>query len=430
MNIPQLYEIFQQCGQNITIDSRKIEQGCLFFALKGEKFNANEFAKYAITNGAKYAVISDSQFAIEGKTIVVEDTLITLQQLAKYHRNQLKTKIFGITGSNGKTTTKELIYRVLSKKYNAFATQGNLNNHIGVPLTLLSLTNDYEYAIVEMGANHIGEIAELCELSQPEMGLITNIGRAHIGTFGNFENLVKTKLGLFEAIKNRKGLFLLNSSDVVLNQNISGMNIIKYGNADDSLVRCVETDSSMYLNLKVKVENKVYSVNTKLVGAYNTDNILAAITAGLANNIEINEIIDAIAKYVPSNNRSQLMNTEQNTLILDMYNANPTSMKAAIENFSHMTVSNKMLIIGDMLELGDYALIEHQQIVDLIVSLKFCNVILVGLTFGQCSNTDKFLLFANNGELCNYLKNNDIEHKTILVKGSNGIGLKSIIEFL
>lgn len=430
MTIEQIYDIFKKCGK-VSTDTRNIEPNSIFFALKGQKFDANEFVNEAFEKGAAYCVISDKKFFLAEKTILVDDTLKTLQQLAKYHRNQLKTKIIALTGSNGKTTTKELIYKVLSSKYSTIATQGNLNNHIGVPHTLIGIDNSYEFAVVEMGANHIGEIQELCQIAQPNCGLITNIGNAHIGTFGSFENLAKTKLALFEEVKNKGGMFFQNTSDKTIVEATSNyQNITKYGFSDDCFVRCLEQQSNVFLNLKVQVEGKHYDVKTQLIGDYNTDNVLCAIAVGLKTKVEIDKIIDAIATYKPSNNRSQLFKTDKNTLILDMYNANPASMESAIRNFSKSIFENKTLIIGDMLELGQYSAQNHQQIVELINSLNFQDVFLVGSEFYNCTNIKNAKKFVDVSQLCNYLKNNQLTNKTILIKGSNGINLKNCVEFL
>ncbi|MBN2890452.1 MAG: UDP-N-acetylmuramoyl-tripeptide--D-alanyl-D-alanine ligase [Bacteroidales bacterium] len=424
MEIQELYNIFKK-NPVISTDSRKITPNSLFFALKGENFDGNKFAQSAINDGAAYAIISDKNFEIDGKTILVDNTLKTLQELAKFHRKEIDIKIVGITGTNGKTTTKELVAKVLSKQFKTYATQGNFNNHIGVPLTLLSLTNDIEVAVVEMGANHFGEIAELCEISQPNIGLITNIGKAHLEGFGSLENLINTKLGLFEAIKKSNGFFLLNTNDNILTERINNYeNIAEYGKTNNSIVKIVEIFDNIFLKLKVKICTKFYEINTKLIGKYNTDNVLAAIAVGLVNNISTDKIIEAIEEYEPSNNRSQLKKTDKNTLILDMYNANPTSMSLAIQNFAELDLPNKVLIIGDMLELGKNEKQDHQEIIELINNYKFKDVFLVGKILSSCNYSADYKAFENVNLLNEYLQHNEIKDCTILLKASNGTGLK------
>ncbi|MBN2664235.1 MAG: UDP-N-acetylmuramoyl-tripeptide--D-alanyl-D-alanine ligase [Bacteroidales bacterium] len=430
MKTEQLYEIFKQYP-NITTDSRNVPENSIFFALKGNNFDGNKFAETALEKGAKFAVISDKNYAELENTILVKNSLQTLQELAKFNRNELNTKIFAITGSNGKTTTKELINRILSKKYKTFSTPGNFNNHIGLPLSLLSITKEIEIAVIEMGANHLGEIDELCNIALPDMGLITNIGRAHLEGFGSLENLIDTKLGLFRAIKNKNGKFLLNTNDENLSEKIQNYpNIINYGKNETSIVKCVEQNSNIYLNLKVLINNSTYNVNTKLIGSYNTDNILAAITTGIINDVPINDIITAIEEYEPSNNRSQLLKTKNNTLILDMYNANPTSMKAAILNFAEIDLPKKILFIGDMLELGENEVKEHQKIINLINEQNFEFVFIVGKIFGKCNNIKQHFHFDNIQEFTKWLGFNSLKNYSILIKASNGTGLKKCVEYL
>ncbi len=430
MNISELYEIFKQTGK-VSTDSRNISEDCIFFALKGDTFDGNKFAQKAIDLGAKIAVISDKKFEIKDKTILVDDSLKTLQQLAEYHRKQLKTKIIGITGTNGKTTTKELINRVLSKKYKTLSTQGNLNNHIGVPLTLLSLNSDIEYAVVEMGANHNGEIAELCDLVIPDIGIITNVGKAHLEGFGSFENLIKTKLALFYAIKSNNGTFLLNTNNDILTERIKNYyKIIEYGKSNNSLAKITESFNELFLKLVVKIKGDNHLIQTQLIGKYNIDNILAAISVGLLTKVPVEKIIEAIEKYKPENNRSELRKTAKNTLILDMYNANPTSMKAAVENFADIDAHRKMLIVGDMLELGKNEQEEHQKIIDLIIQNRFKDVFLVGKIFKSCNSPNHFKNFEDVESLNLYLQKKELKGHTILLKASNGTGLKKCIDNL
>lgn len=428
MDIQELYKIFQ-ATPIISTDSRNIPENCIFFALKGDNFDGNKFAQKAIDAGANFAIISDENYKIEGKTILVDDTLKTLQELAKFHRQQIDIQIVGITGTNGKTTTKELVATVLSQKFSTYATKGNFNNHIGVPLTLLSLTKETEIAVVEMGANHIGEIAELCKIALPDLGLITNIGKAHLEGFGSLENLINTKLGLFEAIKKVNGVFLLNTNDNILSSRISNYNkITEYGKSDNSKVKLSEIFSdSVFLKMVVRIDNDNYLINTNLVGNYNVDNVLAAISVGLEFDIPINIIIEAIENYEPSNNRSQLKKTDTNTLILDMYNANPTSMSLSITNFADIDLPRKVLIIGDMLELGKNEIQEHQEIVNLVKKYKFHKVFLVGKLFNSCDFISDYFAFENIDLLNDYFQKNELKNCSVLLKGSNGTGLKRCV---
>ena len=428
--INKIYEKYLISGK-VTTDSRNVPQGSIFFALKGDKFDGNKFAQQAIDNGADFCVISDKNYEIKGKTFLVEDTLKALQKLAKTHRNNLKINTIGITGSNGKTTTKELVKAVLSQKYKTLATQGNLNNHIGVPLTILSLDNTYEYAVVEMGANHIGEIAELCDIAQPNYGIITNIGFAHLEGFGSLENLINTKLALFDAVKKQKGTFLLNADDKYLTNYVKNYDkIIKFGYSTGDLVKVIEEFNELFIKLVVKINNENHLIKTQLVGKYNISNILAAITIGLTCGISADNAIIAIENYKPANNRSELRKTNKNTLILDMYNANPTSMKASIENFAEIDLPRKMLIIGDMLELGKNEQEEHQKIINLIEKLAFKDVVLIGKIFASCSIPENYIVFETIDDFIKNLQQNPIKNYSILLKASNGTGLKKCVEYL
>ncbi len=431
MNITQLYEKYIE-NPVITTDSRNVPEGSIFFALKGDNFDGHKFVEKALQKGAKYAVISDKNYEIEGKTFLFDDTLKTLQELAHAHAMRMNADVIGITGSNGKTTTKELIYSVLKKKYKVLATKGNFNNHIGVPLTILSVADDVELAIIEMGANHQGEIAELCEIAHPVMGVITNIGNAHLGGFGSLENLIETKLALFRYIEKLNNIFFLNTSDEILSKRVRFVipRIFLYGKDENSIVRAKEIFNDVFLKLKVVISGKDYDISTKLIGKYNVDNIFAAITVGIINEVPINDIITGIEEYEPTNNRSQLIETEDNTLILDMYNANPTSMHEAIDNFSKINLPNKNLIIGDMLELGEVEQAEHQQIVNFVNTLQFDEIYLIGEIFGNCDNIKKHKSFKNIDDFNNYLVKNKIKGKSILLKASNGTGLKKCVEFL
>ncbi len=434
MNISDLYNIFLR-QPDISIDTRKIKHGDIFFALRGNT-NGNQYAKPAIEQGAAYAIVDDPEYYKNtGKYILVDNTLKTLQQLASYHRKQLNTKIIGLTGSNGKTTTKELIASVLSTKYKVFATRGNLNNHIGVPLSLLSMNSTHEIGIIEMGANHIGEINDLCEIASPELGLITNIGNAHIEGFGSFEGVKKAKSELYQYIKKSNGLVFVNNDNDVLMQLAHELQIPfkSYGSGDDSDFKGACIPSELFLELYFfSSENKKVHIKSNLVGSFNCENVLAACAFGKYFDISDQSVKKAIELYTPENNRSQLYKTSNNQLILDYYNANPTSMKAAIQHFAQIDAKNKIPIIGDMLELGDISDKEHKDIAELLEQ-EFQQVILVGKNFRQTTdqyNYKNIQAFNNTNDLADFLKANPIKNAFILLKGSRAIGLEGIIPFL
>ena len=426
MLIKELYQIFIKHPQ-VSTDTRKIIKDSIFFALKGENFDGNLFASSALENGAAFAVIDNEKYYINnGKYILVDDTLGTLQLLAINHRQNFTIPFFGITGTNGKTTTKELINSVLSQKYETLATFGNLNNHIGVPLTILGITNDTEIAIIEMGANHVGEIGELCTIAQPDYGIITNLGKAHLEGFGSFEGIIKAKNDLYKYIKNKKGKIFINSNNELLINLSNNIDKVTYGTSDTDF--CCGKLISANPNVEISYHYNELDINikTNLVGSYNFENIMAAICVGVYFKIDHYLIKKALETYIPTNSRSQVVKTETNTLILDAYNANPTSMEQAIINFAKMDTNNKVLIIGDMLELGSYSLDEHQSILNLIEKENFKNVILVGKDF-KIANKN-FLSFTTSEEAREWLKNNPILNSTILIKGSRGIMLEKIID--
>lgn len=428
-DIHQIYSLFRQFPHVIT-DSRKASANSIFFALKGDNFNGNRFAESALQNGCGYAVIDEEKYYKGENYILVKEALASLQELAAHHRQKLKIPFIAITGSNGKTTTKEVIKSILSKKYKALATEGNLNNHIGVPLTILSITNEIEIAVIEMGANHIGEIAMLCEIAQPDYGLITNIGKAHLGEFGSFENVVKTKTELFDYIRIKNGKVFINSENDLLMKNVSGIEKITYGISEKDFCCCKFFEANPFL--KINYEHEI--IASQLIGNYNFENISAAVCIGKYFGLEEKKIKEAIEEYVPSDNRSQVVETKRNTLILDAYNANPSSMRAAIENFYSMEGENKWLLLGDMLELGNYEMQEHKNILQLIADKKFKNVILVGERFSKAIGKEKnnFFLFKNSDELVEKLKSNSPVNNPslVLIKGSRGIKLEKIVEHL
>ena len=381
--------------------------------------------------GCAYAIIDEPEYAVEGdqRYILVDDCLQTLQQLANYHRRQLGTRVIGITGTNGKTTTKELISAVLSQSHNILYTLGNLNNHIGVPSTLLRLKAEHDLAVIEMGANHPGEIKFLSEIVEPDCGIITNVGKAHLEGFGSFEGVIKTKGELYDFLRKKEGSTVFIHHDNAYLMNIAGgLNLIPYGTEDDLYVNGRITGNSPYLTFEWKAgkDGETYQVQTQLIGEYNFPNALAAITIGLFFGVEATKINEALAGYTPQNNRSQLKKTNDNTLIIDAYNANPTSMMAALQNFRNMEVPHKMLLLGDMRELGAESAAEHQKIADYIKECDFEEVWLVGEQFAAAEHF--FKTYPNVQEVIKELETNKPKGYTILIKGSNGIKLSSTVD--
>ena len=390
MDITALYKIFLECT-SVTTDSRNCPEGSLFIALKGDNFNGNAFATKALESGSNYAIVDEVEYAPAGDPhyILVDSCLHTLQELANYHRRQIGTRIIGITGTNGKTTTKELIAAVLSPKYTILYTQGNLNNHIGVPLTLLRLKAEHDLGIIEMGASHPGDIKELVDIAEPDYGIITNVGKAHLEGFGSFEGVIKTKGELYDYLRERKDSTIFIHHDNLYLRNIAwGLNQISYGSEDGLYINGHVTGNSPYLTFEWKAgkDGEHHEVKTQLIGEYNFANALAAVTIGHFFDVESGKIDTALKEYTPQNNRSQLKQTADNTLIIDAYNANPTSMQASISNFHNMEIDNKMLILGDMRELGKDGPKEHQKIVDFLTECGFKDVMLVGEQFAAKSN--------------------------------------------
>jgi len=419
MDIDQLYKIYKQHPE-ICIDSRKITVGCLFFALKGETFDGNLFAAEALRSGAAYAVIDDPEKNQSDRFILVHCVLDSLQELASYHRKHLNIPVLAITGSNGKTTTKELCRDVLQKKFITKATLGNLNNHIGVPLTILSTTSAVEFLIVEMGANHQGEIDFLCRIADPTHVFITNIGKAHLEGFGGVEGIKKGKTEMYRYAAAHNGIIFLNLDDEILTTVAPiGSSIIEY--SSDELVKVIEEQP--YLTFRYTD----LEVHTKLYGSYNQPNIAFAIAVGKYFGVESNDIIMALEAYEPENNRSQIMQLESNTIIKDAYNANPSSMKLSIESFYKMNGHNKVLVLGDMLELGKFSEDEHRQIIDLTKTLGFQNTIFVGEQFINVKDPHHGKYFDHINEAREYFKNKNFNHALILLKGSRGIAIEKIL---
>lgn len=430
MEISELYEVFKQYPQ-VTTDTRNCPKDAIFFALKGDKFNGNIYADKALELGCSYAVVDEAKYATSDKHILVENGLTTLQQLANFHRRTLTLPIIGITGTNGKTTTKELVTAVLSQEFNVLSTQGNLNNHIGVPLTLLSMRKEHEIAVIEMGASHMGEIKILAEIAEPNFGLITNLGQAHLEGFGSFENIIKTKKELFDYIKNRKdGKLFVDYDNARLKEIVEkeGITSIYYGRESELFVAGRIVDNNPYLKFDWRFSQKFHTVQTNLIGEYNLSNALAAITIGKYFGVKSSLVSKAIEQYIPNNNRSQLKKTDKNTLIIDAYNANPTSMEAALHNFSQLKAEHKVLILGDMRELGNNSVLEHQKILDYITDHQFDSIFLVGDNFSSMQNP--YHNYRNVDDLKDYLQKNPIKDSYILVKGSRGIQLEKCIDEL
>ncbi len=430
-----LYKIFEE-HPLVCTDSRELKKGAVFFALKGPNFNGNQFAEQALASGCAYAVVDEDIYVKDKRFLFVPDVLEALQALANYHVRMLNTQVIAITGSNGKTTTKELVYAVLSKKYKVLATKGNLNNHIGVPLTLLSLTPLHEMAVVEMGANHVGEIAVLCELAEPDFGIITNIGSAHLEGFGSLEGVLKAKSELYHFLKKKKGLVFVNAENSQLLKAAEGNRIESYGPTNQVNVQGTLVKGDPFIKLRWKRKESVVPliehpvVNMALVGKYNLENILAAVCVGCHFGVEEQKINEALEGYVPSNSRSQLMEKGSCKIVLDAYNANPTSMRAAIENFESLHLADKVLILGDMLELGIDSAREHQEIMGLIKSKGFPRVFLIGKNFKAAENTIGAVLFDTTDVLCEYLKGNPLKNSSLLIKGSRGLKLERVLEVL
>lgn len=428
MQIKDIYSLFLQ-NPSICTDTRKINKGDIFFALKGESFNGNKFADKAIKEGCSFAIIDEEEYKTSEKHIIVKNVLTCLQELASYHRDQIKIPIIGITGTNGKTTTKELIRSVLQTKFNTYATEGNFNNHIGVPLSLLSINSKHEIAVIEMGANHQHEIAELANIAKPNFGIITNIGKAHLEGFGSFENLKNTKKELYDYIEAHKGLLFVNSDNDLLSDMSSNIRKFTYGsNKADSKAKY--TQAAPFLVMELISPKGLLYVKTKLIGGYNYENALAAASIGRYFKIDDLEIKKALETYTPSNNRSQLKKTKRNTLILDAYNANPTSMKASILNFKEIKDKNKAIILGDMLELGDESNKEHELIIKLFKDNNLGKIFLVGPIFFKQDCSSYVKKFEKTEELIKFLKDEPLDNHTILIKGSRGIKLEDCIDIL
>lgn len=436
MQIEKLYQLFIS-STGVTTDTRSIAMSNIFFALKGEKFNANEFAEQALQTGASHVVvdelIKDEWNRIYGERIIlVHNVLETLQQLAGHHRQQLKCPVLAITGSNGKTTTKELVAAVLSKKYKTYSTKGNLNNHIGIPLTLLSVKSDVEFAVIEMGANHQKEIASYCEYVKPDYGLITNVGLAHIEGFGGFEGVVKGKTELYADLAKRGGkVFVCSENDVLLEKvsdfgfRISDLNaVISYGKSASAFCQGKPGNSKEFLSVITEGE----AIRTNLVGEYNFENVMSAVCIGKYFGVETTAIKQAIENYVPSNNRSQKIEWGTNTIILDAYNANPSSMTEALKNFQKIAAVNKVTILGEMMELGEYSGAEHKKIKELTDGMNLQQRVFTGGGFAFLKDEKDVLYFENTIQLKDWFKQQKLENTYLLIKGSRKNELEKILK--
>jgi UDP-N-acetylmuramoyl-tripeptide--D-alanyl-D-alanine ligase len=424
MNIEEIYKIYQQFS-SIETDTRKIKKDDIFFALKGPNFNGNHFSKQALKAGAAYVVADEPLDFEDNRIIQVTDVLRTLQLLAQHHREQFNIPFIAITGSNGKTTTKELLHAVLSTTFKTYTTKGNLNNHIGIPLTILKIKPDAEMAVIEMGANHLEEIAGYCEYAKPTHGLITNIGKAHLEGFGGEENVKKGKGELFRYLGLNNGTAFVNTDDKGVEEVSRQVNnVVFYGSkSEDAKGTILKNDP--FIDVKIESENPV-DIKTKLVGSYNLPNILAAFCVGKYFNIENDKIKSAIENYQPSNSRSQLIKRNSNTIILDAYNANPGSMKAAIENFAHMKGDKKILMLGAMMELGHDSEKEHADIVSLIDQHPWNAVVLVGTNFKEIKNG--YINLDNSLLAKDWLQNESVQNAQILIKGSRSMQMEKVLE--
>lgn len=421
MNLESIYQYFLEC-ESVCTDTRQLQENCMFFALKGDNFNGNKFAKQAIESGAKYAIIDEEDYKYNDQCVVVDNVLETLQRLATLHRRTLDLPVISLTGSNGKTTTKELINSVLSKKYNTSATKGNLNNHIGVPLTLLALSEQTELAIVEMGANHQKEIEFLSNIAYPDYGLITNFGKAHLEGFGGVEGVIKGKSELYVHLREHGKTIFVNETDPLQVKQAGNYNhLINFG-TNTSLI-----SSEPFVTINYKNKN----VATQLTGAYNYNNICVAIAIGEYFNVPDDDIISAICEYVPSNNRSQLLEQNGHQIILDAYNANPTSMQAALSNFKRQSHPHKVAILGDMFELGEDAQKEHQFIADLAAEINLDTLILVGENFYTIPDKRDGIFFFNSfQDLKEHFQSFNLNSNMILIKGSRGMALERVLDLL
>lgn len=427
--IQELHQLFL-ASPKVSTDTRGEVEGSVFFALSGDNFNGNCFAKEALNKGAALAVIDDSSYYDKtGQYLLVDNVLDTLQKLALFHREDVQAIVVGITGSNGKTTTKELIARVLETEKIIVSTQGNLNNHIGVPITLLRITHKTQIAVVEMGANHPGEIAQLCELARPNIGIITNIGKAHLEGMGSYEGVIRTKNELFNYLRTNNGTVIVNADDPLLMQLSEGMHRITYG-VDSNEIHGSIVQENPLLKLSVSVHKELpFDIETHLYGRYNFPNVMAAVAIGRYFGVKSKNVIRAIEHFIPENSRSQQLDTQHNHLFLDAYNANPVSMSEALNSFYNYGATNPWIILGDMFELGETARSEHQIIIETVKMLGFTNVIFVGKHFAQLKIRG-FEFLETTEQAFDYLKEHPVVQANILIKGSRGMKLEKLVPVL
>ena len=430
MKTDQLYSLFKE-SKGVSTDTRAIRKDQIFFALWGQNFNGNQYAEEALEKGAYFAIIDDPSYESD-KTILVDDCLFELQALAARYRKELKTPVLAITGTNGKTTTKELIAAILSKKFKVHFTKGNLNNEIGVPLTILSAPADTEMMVLEMGASHITEIRTLCSIARPDYGIITNIGTAHIEGFGSLEGVLKAKTELYEYLRKVNGVAIFNDRNPILTEMIFKFinRAVPYSDPTGIALSVEALPSDMDLIVKVKYQNKIHNIQTSLFGSYNLENLKAAIAAGLFLGVGMDDIADALRSYRPQNNRSQVKKTGNNTLICDAYNANPISMQVSVKSFSELKADKKILILGDMLELGEKSEEEHVKLLKTVQSINPEKVFLVGEQFQKVSSGSGYQSFHDVAELREYIKKEPLKGSLILIKGSRGMTLEKIYDLL
>lgn len=427
MTIQEIHQLFLKCT-SISIDTRKIQSNSLFVAIRGEKFDANTFAKEALEKGAQFVIIDNSDFYIDDRTILVEDSLKALQELAKFHRRHLKLPIIALTGSNGKTTTKELIHVVLAKKYKTKATVGNLNNHIGVPLTLLSFNESTEFGIVEMGANHQKEIEFLCSIAEPDFGYITNFGKAHLEGFGGVEGVIKGKSEMYKFLEFNKKIAFVNLDDSIQEEKSRNIERVSFSQIDKNAFIFIQ---NVEANPLVSIKFNDTIIHSHLIGLYNANNINAAITIGKYFKISSSQIKEAIESYIPENNRSQLLTKGTNEIILDAYNANPSSMKVAIENFIQLTNENKVIIIGDMFELGKESLHEHKEIIALLLQQDALSCYFIGKDFySNKIEKNDFHFYQKFEDFSESIVELNFKNSLILIKGSRGMALERTLDLL
>jgi len=428
----KLYQYYLQ-SRVISTDTRNISPGCIFFALKGDLFNANEFAAQAIEKGAAFAVVDEEKYAVNEQFLLVNDVLTALQDLARYHRKQLNIPVIGLTGSNGKTTSKELVNAVLAEQYKTFATFGNLNNHIGVPLSILSITDDVQIAVIEMGANHQKEIELLCTIAQPTHGIITNVGMAHLDGFGGFEGVKKGKAELYAYLKETLGYTFINRDNAYLLEmsTTAGLSkLIYYGTENGNTIKGTLKSSDPFIEVGWTNHDVSSTVKTNLTGSYNFENILAAICIGDFFDMSPEAINNGLSNYQPKNNRSQLTKTENNTVICDFYNANPSSMSAALKNIAALSADKKTAILGDMFELGPESLAQHELIAKQAAESDLNQIIFIGKDFYTFKNDVKGVFFESPAEAANHLQENPVQNHLVLLKGSRGMKLESLLQYL